>query len=436
MSPAINTTIWGWDMTNLTDTVIAEMSSLAAPFRSDISKINGVADVIKDIAGQTNFLALNANVEAARAGEAGRGFAVVAQEVKNLSSSTREATEQINAVVSATANRVQSLTGELANLSGAADGEMDHIASLIEELDGDIGNIRDVASTINEISAQTHLLALNATIEADRAGEIGRGFAVVAGEVKTLSGGTKEATDKIGGLVRDMSQRVQDLGRELASLTEQDYEDGGEDGGAAADGPLSAAQLELVQSTFATVETIAETAAALFYDRLFELDPTVRPLFADDLTEQGRKLMATLKVAVNGLTKLETIIPAVQALGARHQALGIEDQHYDTVGAALLWTLEQSLGDAFTAEVKEAWAATYTLVAGVMKDAARQIEAEAETKEEPTDGPAEGPLTASQIELVQSTFATVETIAEAAAELFYGRLFELDPKLKNCSPAI
>ncbi|MFP6771592.1 MAG: methyl-accepting chemotaxis protein [Alphaproteobacteria bacterium] len=93
-------------MTNLTDTVIAEMSSLAAPFRSDISKINGVADVIKDIAGQTNFLALNANVEAARAGEAGRGFAVVAQEVKNLSSSTREATEQINAVVSATAKGV------------------------------------------------------------------------------------------------------------------------------------------------------------------------------------------------------------------------------------------------------------------------------------------------------------------------------------------
>jgi hemoglobin-like flavoprotein len=138
------------------------------------------------------------------------------------------------------------------------------------------------------------------------------------------------------------------------------------------DGPLNASQIHLVQSTFAKVETIAETAAELFYNRLFELDPSVRHMFPENVTEQGRKLMATLKVAVNGLTKLDTIVPVVQQLGARHQALGVHDSHYDTVGAALLWTLEQGLGNEFTAEVNDAWTATYTLVADVMKDAAHQ----------------------------------------------------------------
>ena len=362
-------------MVDLTENTIERMSSIIQPFDSDIDKINGVATVIKGIAGQTNFLALNATIEAARAGEAGHGFTVVAQEVKNLSASTREATDRINEVVKATAGRVQELTRELGQLSSQSESAISHITSLVEALDTDIGSIRNVARAINEISSQTHLLALNATIEAARAGEAGRGFAVVAGEVKTLSGGTQEATNQISGLVDDMAQRVQDLSGELEEIPKQSETETEDDAtlpSSEGEGPLSAWQIDLVQSTFAKVETIAEAAAELFYNRLFELDPSVRPMFAEDVTAQGRKLMATLKVAVNGLTKLETIVPAVQQLGARHQALGIQDSHYDTVGAALLWTLEQGLGDGFTPEVHDAWAATYTLVADVMKDAARQ----------------------------------------------------------------
>jgi methyl-accepting chemotaxis protein len=368
-------------LVSLADGTIERMTSLAQPFDDDIEKIYGVATVIKGIAGQTNFLALNANVEAARAGDAGHGFAVVAQEVKNLSASTREATDRINDVVGTTATQIQELYKQLAALIGQSEGNIDPVSALIEALHVDMEDIRRVATSINEISAQTHLLALNATIEASRAGEVGRGFAVVAGEVKTLSGSTRDATDRIGEMVAIMAQRVQNLSEELVSIVdgsavaEQSAEENTittQDAGAQDAAPLSAHQIELVQSTFAIVETIADAAAELFYNRLFEHDPSVRPLFKGDITEQGQKLMATLKVVVNGLTKLEAIVPAVQILGQRHREYGVEEHHYDTVGAALLWTLEQGLGEAFTDEVHDAWAATYTLIADVMKDAARQ----------------------------------------------------------------
>jgi hemoglobin-like flavoprotein len=129
-------------------------------------------------------------------------------------------------------------------------------------------------------------------------------------------------------------------------------------------------QKQLVQTSFAKVVPIAETAAELFYARLFVLDPALRALFNGDMKEQGRKLMRTLAVAVNGLDNLEQIVPAVQALGRKHVDYGVEPQHYDTVGAALLWTLGQGLGDAFTKEVSEAWLTVYTLLATTMKEAA------------------------------------------------------------------
>ena len=117
---------------------------------------------------------------------------------------------------------------------------------------------------------------------------------------------------------------------------------------------------------------IADAAAGLFYGRLFELDPTLRPLFRGDLREQGRKLMTTLGVVVKGLTKLDAILPAVEQLGARHVAYGVQDAHYATVGAALLWTLRQGLGTAFTADVEDAWTAAYTTLAGAMIAAAHR----------------------------------------------------------------
>ncbi len=131
-------------------------------------------------------------------------------------------------------------------------------------------------------------------------------------------------------------------------------------------------QIELVKSSWAKVAPIADDAAALFYGRLFELDPELKSLFKSDMKEQGRKLMAMLNTAVNSLDKVETIVPAVQDMGRRHVDYGVKDQDYDTVGAALLWTLEQGLGEGFTEEVKAAWVDTYTLVATTMKAAAAQ----------------------------------------------------------------
>lgn len=128
-------------------------------------------------------------------------------------------------------------------------------------------------------------------------------------------------------------------------------------------------KIALVQDSFAKVAPIAETAADIFYDRLFEIAPEVRPLFPEVMTDQKKKLMQMLATAVNGLKDLDAIVPAVQALGARHQAYGVKEEHYDSVGAALLFTLGKGLGDAFTPEVEAAWTDTYGILAGVMIDA-------------------------------------------------------------------
>jgi hemoglobin-like flavoprotein len=123
-------------------------------------------------------------------------------------------------------------------------------------------------------------------------------------------------------------------------------------------------QKSLVQSTFKMVADNPDGVAALFYGHLFEIAPFVRSMFKGDMTEQGRKLMQIIGIAVASLDKLDSIIPAVQALGQRHVGYGVQREHYDVVGEALLWTLEEGLGEAFTPEVKDAWAAVYgTLVA-------------------------------------------------------------------------
>jgi hemoglobin-like flavoprotein len=129
----------------------------------------------------------------------------------------------------------------------------------------------------------------------------------------------------------------------------------------------------LVQESFRLVVPIADTAAELFYARLFELDPSLRMLFRGDMREQGRKLMQMLTVAVRGLDNLEAVAPAVQALGRRHAAYGVQPEHFDTVGAALLWTLAQGLGPAFTTEVRDAWAAVYELLSSVMRTGLQEV---------------------------------------------------------------
>lgn len=129
----------------------------------------------------------------------------------------------------------------------------------------------------------------------------------------------------------------------------------------------------LVQDTWMQMERIADAAATRFYDRLFELDPSLRALFpATDLRDQKRKLMQTLTVAVRGLHRLQDLTPALEALGRRHVGYGVQDAHYETVGQALLWTLEHGLGAAFTPQVRDAWVETYQLVTSVMQRAARE----------------------------------------------------------------
>ena len=112
----------------------------------------------------------------------------------------------------------------------------------------------------------------------------------------------------------------------------------------------------------------------LFYDRLFQLDPSLRQMFHNTREEQARKLAHVLKVVVNGLTRPEQILPAVEQLGRRHVNYGVRQQHYATVGAALLWTLQAGLGEKFTAEVREAWANAYLFLSSTMQKAAAESE--------------------------------------------------------------
>ena len=137
-------------------------------------------------------------------------------------------------------------------------------------------------------------------------------------------------------------------------------------------------QIQLVRESFAIVEPIADTAATIFYRRLFDLDPDLRALFPTDLTNQRRNLMQTLTVVVRNLDRLEGILPAVEALGRRHAGYRVRADDFETVGAALLDTLGEGLGDAFTAEVRAAWAAAYGLLASVMIGAAETVDAPTE----------------------------------------------------------
>ncbi|WP_437653981.1 globin family protein [Sorangium sp. So ce1182] len=263
--------------------------------------------------------------------------------------------------------------------------------------------------------------------------------------------------------------------------------------------------IELVQWSWAKVMPISDAAAALFYERLFTLDPAVRPLFKNDIAEQKKKLMQTLAVAVDGLNNLPKLVPVLQSLGVRHQGYMVAEHHYDVVGEALLWTLREGLGDAFSSDVEAAWKEVYGLIADVMKKAAAAHSAVGTTQalppaatspapalgggsrlnvppgpgarpggadlaqrpksvpppssakvaartlvgvvppwqqsEPPAAAPAaapapapaaaDGPVSPRTIELVQRSWAKVMPISDAAAALFYGRLFELDPSTRS-----
>ena len=125
-------------------------------------------------------------------------------------------------------------------------------------------------------------------------------------------------------------------------------------------------QVALVQESFAKIVPIREQAAALFYDRLFAIDPSTRPLFRGDMKSQGAKLMAAIGAVVELLDRIDTIPDDLRTLARRHHRYGVREEHYASVGAALLWTLEQGLGFDFTPDVRQAWATAYDLLSGAM----------------------------------------------------------------------
>jgi hemoglobin-like flavoprotein len=133
-----------------------------------------------------------------------------------------------------------------------------------------------------------------------------------------------------------------------------------------ADAGITPAQVELVQSSFQHVLPIADVAGLLFYERIFTMAPEARALFGDDIALQASRTMAAVKTAVDGLDDVDQIAPFLVRLGARHVRYGVQPEHFDLVGGALLWTLEQGLGDAFTPEVHDAWSAAFGLIARAM----------------------------------------------------------------------
>jgi hemoglobin-like flavoprotein len=137
---------------------------------------------------------------------------------------------------------------------------------------------------------------------------------------------------------------------------------------------MTPTQVGLIRESWAAVEPIADTAAGLFYGRLFELDPALERLFRrTDMVRQRQVLMGTLAVVVKMIDRIEELLPAVEALGRRHAGYGVRESHYATVGAALLRTLAQGLGEAFTPAVREAWTEAYGTLASVMIEAAKSV---------------------------------------------------------------
>jgi hemoglobin-like flavoprotein len=130
-------------------------------------------------------------------------------------------------------------------------------------------------------------------------------------------------------------------------------------------------QVQIIRLTFSQAMSSKDKVGRMFYDRLFEIAPETRPMFKGDIDAQSRKLMDTLALAIGMLRDMPTLVATLQALAKRHVAYGVRDEHYDTVGAALLWTLEKALGSAFTPEARTAWATLYGAVAKIMRDAVK-----------------------------------------------------------------
>ena len=313
--------------------------ALVQELRTAVAKIGDVVGLISSIAGQTNLLALNATIEAARAGEAGRGFAVVAAEVKMLAEQTARATEEISEHIA----RVQASTGQAVTAIGA-------ITDRIREINGVAAAI---AAGVEEQGTATQEIVRNVGEAAAGAATVTSNISGVADAAEKTGSAAGQVLDAASALSRQSDHLTSEVGRFLANVR--------------ATYAISSSQVTLVRETFAKVQSIADHAADLFYDRLFEIAPQVRTLFPEAMAEQKRKLMAMLALAIANLDKPEALASVVRDLGQRHLGYGTQELHFEAVESALLWTLERALGADFTPDARRAWTETYGVLAGLMK---------------------------------------------------------------------
>lgn len=288
----------------------------------DIQAVANVADQVQAIAKQTNLLALNATIEAARAGDAGKGFAVVASEVKQLSDETRKATDQIGAT----------------------------LKSLHSKLEQFVAQTEAARQSIDRARNQAEVVVDN-TPPADPRPEV---LPEVQPEARPAP--TAEPAPAPETADAPVAETAAEVAPEPGPPSEK----------AKDDGPISQADIDLVQHSFMRIEPMSMVVARTFYERLFETHPDIRTLFTGDMDSQGERLMDMIGAAVAGLDDLETLVPVVQQLGARHRKYGVETAHYGAVAEALIWTLEQGLADAFTPEVRTAWVNVYGVLAETM----------------------------------------------------------------------